>query len=48
MLGERRILNEEESKLEGHERICKSSDFQINEIYQICSPVLFKTVPVQC
>lgn len=37
------ILKREESKVEGHERICRSSDFQINEMYQICSPVLFIT-----
>lgn len=46
--GERSILNGEESKLEEHERICKPFDFQINEIYQTCSAVLFKTVPVLC
>lgn len=43
---ERSILHKKESKLEGHERICKPFDFQINEIYQICSPVLFKIEPV--
>lgn len=46
--GEWNILNEEESKLERHERICKAFDFQMNEIEQICRPVLFKNVPVQC
>lgn len=30
--GEWNILNEEESKLERHERICKAFDFQMNEI----------------
>lgn len=35
------ILTREESKVETHERMCTSFDFQINEMYQICSPVLF-------
>lgn len=43
MLRERSILNREECKVEGHKIICRSFDFQINEMYQICSPVLFNS-----
>lgn len=37
------ILNREECKVGGHERFCRSFDFQIDRMYQICSPILFNS-----